>query len=140
MFTMNEVKERYQGLQSLCKVINTDGCFFITLCTVAEEFNESPIDFIGTIRKSQKERWIDYEFNIYQEGVPLLEYLTGAKWSRRKVTTLPPTIKSNEYTVAHWVSERNPNGHYRRRYVDSINNSKTVAEGYVDFYYIYTVS
>lgn len=133
------VQERYEGFQTLAKVVNTDGCHFLVLCSIAEEYLGKNVDLLDAIRVSQRMKWIDEEFNVYEKGIPLLEYLTGRKWKRRKVTILPGVILANEYTEAHWVSANNPVGHFRRRYFDTLEFSRTVAEGHIDYYYIYTV-
>lgn len=139
---MIDVKTRYEGLQSLFGTMKDESCHFLTLCSIADEYNithgKSYIDLINIIRVSQSKRWITDDFFVRNDGTPILEYLTGKKWSRKEVVKLPE-IRDNDYTEAIWYNPRTEYRHYRRRYFDTLSFSHTVNNGYIEKYYIYTV-
>lgn len=139
---MVAIKSRYEGLQSLFGTMKDESCHFLTLCSIADEYlfaHDGPyIDLIGIIRTSQTKGWITDDFYVTNDGTPILEHLTGKKWTRKEVVKLP-TIGDNDYTEAIWYNPQTGYHHYRRRYFDTLNKSKTVAEGYIEKYYIYTV-
>lgn len=132
-------KQRYQGIQSTLKIAGDNACHFLTLLSIAEEESEAPIDLIEAIRITQKMKWMNSEFTVTVAGsLALLEYYTDKKWTRREVKVLPSVIKDNEYTEAVYKNDNTGFNHYRRRGYDTLNHSVTVAEGYIEKYYIYT--
>jgi hypothetical protein len=137
------VKERYEGLQTLALSLHKDGCHFLTLCSIADEYRYDNglefIDLITAIRLCQSKGLIDDEFYVKDDGCKVLKLLTaGKKWTRKDVETLPP-IGDNDYTEAIYFNPRTQFHHYRRRYFDTLDHSVTVEEGYVESYRIYTV-
>ena len=139
---MLTIQERYEGLQTLFGTMKDEACHFLVLCSIADEYLLShgypAIDLINIIRVSQKRKWITDDFYVQNDGTPILSYLTGRKWTRKEVVKLP-IIRDNDYTEAIWYNPRTTYHHYRRRYFDTLVNSKTVAEGRIEKYYIYTV-
>lgn len=135
---MTAVRDRYEGFQDVCKALGESGCHFLTLCSIAEEHLKEPIDFVGLVQVCRSKKWITKDFFVDNDGTPILEYLTGLKWTRKEVVNLP-VINDNDYTEAIYYNPRTKFHHYRRRYFDVKENSVTVAEGHIEKYYIYTV-
>lgn len=133
-----DIVDRYAGIQDVFKIAGSDGCHFLALCSIAEEYLNKSIDLIGLIRHCQSKRWITNDFWVKNDGTPILNYLTGKKWSRKEVAELP-VIRDNDYTEAVWFNPNTQYHHYRRRCVDTLNHSYTVEYGYIEKYYIYTV-
>lgn len=134
---MMSIKDRYNGIQTVFKALGDEGCHFLVLCSIAEEHTGRPVDLINLIRVCQSRKWIEDDFWVKNDGTPILEYLTGEKWERKEVERLP-IIGDNDYTEAIYFNPRTELRHYRRRYVDTLAYSTTVAEGYIIKYYIYT--
>lgn len=137
------VRERYQGLQSLAQSLHDDGCHFLTLCSIADEYrfdHDIPyIDLIWAIRTLRSKGLIDDSFYVHDDGCRVLSILTeGKKWTRKDVVSLP-VIYDNDYTEAVYFNPRTQFHHFRRRSIDTLNYSVTVAEGYIESYRIYTV-
>lgn len=130
-------KSRYEGIQTMLKALGYDGCHFLALLSIAEEFNSKAVDLIDIVRYAMDKKWINHEFLVMGDGTAILEYLTGVKWTRKEVVKLP-VIRDNDYTEAIWYNPNTGYRHYRRRYFDTLIYSLTVAEGYIEKYYIYT--
>ena len=134
-----DVKARYQGFQSMCKIVNTDGCYFLALCSIIEEYTDCPLDLIDAIRVSQSKGWVDSEFTI-KNAPKFLEYYTGKKWVRSEmVSRLPVKILDNQFTVVIHYNKRTGFKHFKRRGFDTLDDSVTVKEGVILGYYIFTV-
>lgn len=137
------VKERYENLQTELLAAHTDGCHFLTLCSIADEYrydhNMDYIDIIWAVRLCQSKGLLKSDFYVNDDGCRILSLLThGKKWSRKDVEVLLP-IGDNDYTEAEWFNPRTKYTHFRRRYFDTLRDSVTVAEGYIKRYRIYTV-
>lgn len=132
------VRERYEGIQDLLAYAGAEGCHFLTLLSIAEECTKHNVDLIGTIRICIKKHWITSDFWVTNDGTPILEYLTGKKWTRKEVVKLP-VINDNDYTEAIYYNPNTKYHHYRRRSFDIKDNSITVRDGHIEKYYIYTV-
>ena len=130
---------RYNGIQDDLKNIHEYGCHFLTLCSIAEEYNNSPVDLIFAIQTARHNHVIDDEFTVL-DNCKLLSLLTGVTWRQRTVKELPPVIGDNEYTEVVYHNKRTGYKHYRRRSVDTLRNSVTVKEGYILEYRIYDVA
>ena len=136
-------KERYEGLQTLALQLFASGCHFLTLCSIADEYRYDHglpyIDLIWAIRTCQERQLIDNEFYVKDNGCKILKLLTdGKKWTRKDVEKLG-VIGDNDYTEAEWFNPRTGFTHFRRRYFDTLDNSITVAEGFIKQYRVYTV-
>ena len=138
------VKERYEGIQDIAEVFHNNACHFIVMLSIAEEElrdsgqKEAAIDLIDAIKVSQSKKWFSPNFYGNETQLKLLEHYTGKKWTRRQVKKLPSTIKSYEYTEAHYYNKSTGLEHFRRRGFDSKWNSITVRDGVIDYYNIYT--
>ena len=128
--------ERYSGIQSILKVVGSEGCHFLALCSIAEESTGKNIDLINTIRMSQSKGWVASDF-LVRDALSFLNWLTGRKWTRKEVAKLGD-IHDNDYTEAVYFNPRTGLRHFRRRGFDTLNSSKTVDEGHIEKYYVYT--
>lgn len=134
---MSELATRYSGIQTHLKNISEYGCHFLTLCSIAEEATNTKIDLIDAVNKAISNNLIDNEYTVLN-NIALLQILCNNKykWVETRVRRLPATIKDNEYTECVYTFGRSI--HYRRRAVDTIINSNTVANGQITEYRIYT--
>jgi len=140
---MDLIRDRYKGIQTILGECGNDGCHFLTLCSIADEWryehNLPFIDIIDTIHLLRKEKLISSDFYINDDGTKVLSLLTeGKKWTRKNVDKLP-RIRDNDYTEVVYFNPRTQFKHYRRRGYDTLAYSVTVSEGYILEYRIYTV-
>ena len=137
------VKERYEHLQTICGTAHESACHFLVLCSIADEYrydhNLPYIDIIEAGRMLRSKGLMDSEFFIKDDGCKVLSLLTnGKKWTRKDVVKLGQ-INDNDYTEAIYFNPRTQFRHFRRRYFDTLRDSVTVKEGYVESYRIYTI-
>ena len=142
------VRAKYIGLQTWGKknaytmnVFGDYACFFLSLCSIADEYNESyhnnyRVDILCALKMALDNDWIDKEYTV-KNPTAILEYLTGAKWSKETVTTLPSYIPDNTYTIAVYYNPKTNFTHFRRRWGDTLIDSKTVKEGKIKEYRIF---
>lgn len=140
---MNIIKERYKGIQTILEACGKDGCHFLTLCSIADEWryehNLPFIDIIDTIHLLHQGKLMSSDFFIKDDGTKVLSLLTeGKKWTKKNVDKLP-RIRDNDYTEVVYFNPRTKFKHFRRRPYDTLTYSVTVAEGYILEYRIYTV-
>lgn len=131
--TLNEIKNRWSGLQTIW----SSGCYFFALLTIAEESTGKHIDLIDATRKALEKGYINND-GFVNNPCGLLKYLTGKTFDHDISTKLPAIISDKMYTIEKWVSNKTGKTHFKRRFVDTLLNSKTVAEGNIDCYYIFT--
>lgn len=132
------VRQRYEGLQTICKELNESGCLFLSVLSIAEEATGKEIDLINAIRISQSKGWLSYDFEV-KDSLAILRHFTHHEWTRsEKLKKLPATIKDNEYTVAIYYNKNTSFTHFRRRGFDTLTNSVTVRDGVIIGYYIFT--
>jgi hypothetical protein len=137
-------KSRYEGLQNELCNFSPVCCFFLTLLSIAEDWKAdnkiepATVDFIDALRSSRKNGWLGIDNMMYND-VKLLEYLTGAKVTKRVVTdpSGPIDVADDEYSAAKY--RKGSNTHFRRRYFDVFNGSQTVAKGKLEAVYIYKI-
>lgn len=130
------MRSRYEGLQNRLWGIR-EGCFFLSLLSVAEEFNCKKVDFIDAVNMAFEKKWLKDDYTVLND-VALLEWLTGRK-VRKEVIVECGIVKANQYTIAKYVNREGDRNHFRRRGWDVYENSKTVREGHVMCYYVYTI-
>ena len=130
--TQSAIVRRYQGVQTFL----TEGCLFLSLCSIAEQVVNEHIDILSAIQYAKTEGWIDANNDMTETSqCALLGFLTGKKWHREVFTTLPNPIPDGMYTVEKW--RRDKVTHFRRRFVDTLVSSVTVARGELSGYYGY---
>lgn len=133
---MTSTKKRYSGIQTILGACGEGGCHFLTLCSIAEETNEEPVDLIYAIRLALDNKLMNKEFYV-TDNCALLMCLTGKTWTQTEVKELPEIINDNEYTEAIYFNPRTQFKHFRRRGFDTLVDSVTVKEGNVIAYRIY---
>lgn len=130
--TREAVVRRYAGVQTFL----TEGCLFLSLCSIAEQVANMHIDILSALQYAKSEGWIDQNNDMTKDSqCALLGFLTGKKWHREEFTTLPNPVPSEMYTVEKWC--RDSTTHFRRRFVDTLTKSVTVARGRLSGYYGY---
>ena len=130
--TQEAVVRRYAGVQTFL----TEGCLFLTLCSIAEQVANTHVDILSVIQYSKAEGWIDQNNDMTKDSqCALLGFLTGKKWHREEFTELPNPVPDEMYTVEKWRKDKAT--HFRRRFVDTVTKSVTVARGKLSGYYGY---
>ena len=130
--TQEAVVRRYAGVQTFL----TEGCLFLSLCSIAEQVANMHVDILSTIQYAKAEGWIDKNNDMTEAGqCALLGFLTGKQWHREEFTTLPNPVPDKMYTVEKWCKDKVT--HFRRRFVDTLTISFTVARGKLSGYYGY---
>ena len=130
------MKSRYEGIQN--KLWNMrEGCFFLSLCSIAEEYNNSKIDLIDAVNMAFNNKYVTSDYTV-KEDCKFLQKLTGRKVTKR-VATSCGILDDNEYSIVKYLNKEKTANHFRRRYFDVYINSMTVKEGTIVSYYIYTI-
>ena len=136
--TQNDVKERYEGIQTALKMAGDYACLFLSVLSIAEEYTGLPVDFIMAYRKCLELGLIRKDFYCNDQEKMLYEF-TGKKWKKTIVKELPDPLPDNTYTIEKWYNKRTNFNHFKRRYFDTLVDSKTVKEGFILEYYCYSV-
>lgn len=132
--TQSAIVRRYEGVQTFL----TEGCLFLSLCSIAEQVVSGHIDILSTIQYAKAEGWIDSNNDMTKASqCALLSFLTGKQWRREEFTELPNPVPNEMYTVEKWINLNTGLIHFRRRFVDTLTNSVTVAQGKLERYYGY---
>jgi len=132
--TQNAIERRYKGVQTFL----TEGCLFLSLCSIAEQVANMHIDILSAIQYAKAEGWIDANNDMTKASqCALLGFLTGKKWHREELTALPNPVPDEMYTVEKWLNPKNGFTHFRRRFVDTVADSVTVKMGKLVSYYGY---
>ncbi len=130
------VKERYNGIQTVFEKAGDYACLFLSLLSIAEEYTGLPVDFIVAYNKCIELGLIDKDFYCKNQEKMLYE-LTGKKWKKTALKELPSPVPECMFTVEKWFNERTGLTHFRRREFDTLESSVTVKEGYIKEYYCY---
>lgn len=133
------VKERYNGIQTVFENAGESACLFLSMLSIAEEYTGLPVDFIVAYRKCIELGLIEKDFFCNDQEKILYE-LTGMKWKKTVLKELPDhPVPENMYTVEKWHNDRTGFTHFKRRSFDTLESSITVKEGYIKEYYCYEV-
>ena len=135
--TLQQLKVRYSGIQTLLDRIGESGCLFLALCSIIEEVTGLPADIVGIIQTSMANGWLRKDYEV-KDSLSLLKAFTGKDWKRIEVPKLPDVIKDNEFTIEKWYNPRTRFTHFKRRFADTLVSSTTVKEGSIKEYYIYS--
>lgn len=124
---------RYAG----CQTFLTEGCLFLSLLSIAEEYSKETFDCLRVLEYARKMGYITDNNDLTIIGqTSLLKDLTGKTWERVVMSKLPATVPDAMYTIEKWVNGKKT--HFRRRFVDTLSNSITVRDGKLVEYYTYT--
>lgn len=134
----NDVKNRYDGIQTVMKNAGESACLFLSLLSIAEECTGLPVDFIVAYRRCIELGLIEKDFFCNDQEKILYEF-TGEKWNKTIVKELPSPVPKNMYTVEKWFNEKTGFTHFKRRGFDTLESSVTVKEGSIVEYYCYEV-
>jgi len=130
--TQEAVIRRYAGVQTFL----TEGCLFLSLCSIAEQVANMHVDILSAIQYAKSEGWIDQNNEMTEDSqCALLGFLTGKQWHREELSDLPNPVPDEMYTVEKWCRDKTT--HFRRRFVDTLAKSVTVARGKLSGYYGY---
>lgn len=135
MKNMN-VKDRYNGIQTVFKNAGESACLFLSLLSIAEEYTNSSIDFIDAYNKCIRAGLIRDDFYCIDQEKILFTF-TGKQWKKTVLKSLPDKVPDNVFTIAKWYNKRTNFTHFRRRGFDTLSNSVTVKEGSIKEYYCY---
>lgn len=135
------MKEHYENIQTILKSVAQTGCYFLSLCDVAEDFlADNDLDakhsFFATLQTALKNEWLLADMTVMCP-IDILAYITGFTWEMTKFSGLFPyeQQKKNEYSIICY--KWNNMTHFRRRGYDVYKNSVTVRQGFVLKTYIY---
>ena len=142
-------KGKYIGLQSklvkrskMLSCMGAYSCLFLCLCSIAEEYNDSHHTGIHTdILESAvlaREKGLLADDWTCLDSVGILNALTDTTWKREELSALPKSIPSEMYTVEKWYNKNTGLTHFRRRWGDTLVNSKTVKEGKLQVFYAFS--
>ena len=142
---ISEIKERYNGIQTLMKNFSDSSCNLLSLCTIIEEITGKPADLIGIVQWGRntniphtKRPIIESDWTVNDNFAVLKKYTGKQKWKRTEVTKLPDKIADNQFTFEIWKKKPTDIAmHVKRRFVDTLINSQTVKVGSIVKYYIY---
>ena len=146
--TLTQIKNRYNGIQTLMKNFSDSSCNLLSLCTIIEELTGKPVDLIGivqwgrnTIVKGTDKPVIEDDWTVNDNFAVLSKFSGKKKWKRTEVDKLPKKIKDNQFTFEIWKKKPTDAAmHIKRRFVDTLINSQTVKNGTIVKYYIYEYS
>lgn len=132
------VKERYNGIQTVFEKAGESACLFLSLLSIAEEYTGLPVDFIVAYRKCIELGLIEKDFFCNDQEKILYEF-TGKKWKKTVLKELPSPMPENMFTVEKWYNKRTGFTHFKRRGFDTLESSVTVKEGHIREYYCFEV-
>lgn len=116
-----------------------EGCLFLSLLSIAEEYTGRCLDFISCYTIATANGCMDKNFYMNDQE-RLLNLLTGKTWKKEVMTKLPDPVPEPMYTIERWYNDKTKFTHFKRRGFDTLINSNTVANGKLDCYYCYTVT
>ena len=131
----DKIAKRYKGIQTFF----TEGCLFFSLLSIAEQFTDRTFDCIEVLGYCKKMGYIDDSNDLTVVGQEnLLRDLTGKQWTRVVMKQLPIIVPEEMYTIEKWVNAQTGKTHFKRRFVDTLENSLTVRNGVLSDYYTYS--
>ena len=132
------VKERYNGIQTVFDRASGSACLFFFFLSIAEEYTGLPVDFIVAYRKCIELGLIENDF-FCNDQEKILYAFTGKKWKKTVMKELPNPVPDEMFTIEKWYNPRTDFTHFKRRTFDTLESSVTVKEGYIKEYYCYEV-
>ena len=79
--TLEEIKVRYDGIQSRLKYIHEYGCLFLCLCEIIEEVTNAPCDIIRVVQESKARGWLEEDYTV-SNSLAILNTFTKKEWKR----------------------------------------------------------
>lgn len=131
--TLEQIKNKWGGIQTCWK----DGCYFFSLLTILDEADASYNLFEFT-HMCIDAGYMDPD-GFVRDPLAILSAGSGKMFTMRIVEKLPSHIDANEFTVEKWYNKTTGYTHFRRRFVDTLLSSQTVAKGQLIGYYIFTL-
>ena len=143
-------REKYIGLQSKIfrekKFLGCMGdysCLFLCLCSIAEEFLDSQhyvdmkVDVLSSALWAKDAGLLGDDWTC-RDSVKILEGLTGFRWKREEVKKLPAVLARESFSVEKWYNKKTGFTHFRRRWGDTLDDSKTVKNGVLVCFYVFS--
>ncbi len=130
------MKSRYEGSQNVLWGIR-ESCFFLSLLSIAEEYTGKKIDLIDSARLCMNKGLLKSDYLVCDD-CKILSLLTG-KIVKKEVRDHCYALRGNQYSIEKWMNREGTANHFKRRYFDVYENSRTVREGTLMCYYVYTV-
>ncbi len=130
------MKSRYEGSQNILWGIR-ESCFFLSLLSIAEEYTGKKIDLIDAARLCMNKGLLKSDYFVCDD-CKILSLLTG-KNLRKEVRDHCYALRGNQYSIEKWMNREGTGNHFKRRYFDVYENSRTVREGTLVCYYVYTI-
>lgn len=130
-----------KAIQDLANCVGTDGCYFITLCAVAEKITGKDIDVLRSAWEAIGLKLVDYDLKrprAYKNKMfvfdadKVLEMLGCDGYYIEKVDELPKDY--DEYYIVRYTLEGST--HFILPDYNSITYSNTVANGRKSKYYL----
>lgn len=118
-------RQRYRGIQTLLM----DGCYFLCLCSIAEDAGGKPVDIIDVANEALEQGLVSSDGYVSFPVEILENLLPGTRWELDRQKAVPRLVADNEYTVLKYYNINTGYTHFRRRDVDTLVDSKTVKEG-----------
>lgn len=125
-------RQRYKGVQTFLK----DGCYFLSLCSIAEDVTGKNVDIIEAINYSIAQKWARSDGWI-DNPTAILSWLTKSKWALRVDDVVPSVVEDNEWTILKYYNSKTKYTHFKRRDVDTLVSSKTVLDGKIVNCYVF---
>ena len=131
------ISERYDGTQSMLLRMGATGCYFLSLCSIAEEYTGLNIDILGAAKDCLRKKLIQRDFFV-MNPCEVLRLLTWRTWTLDTKNELPTVAPDEMYTVEKW--RYGDETHFKRRFVDTIEGgANTVKKGFRESFYCFTV-
>lgn len=137
-------RKKYENAQSDLLSFLPEACFFLSLLSVADDYNEDfgtgkTVDLIGAWREALDRGWLGRADSIMYNDIALLRWLTGARVTKEVLSpTSDVSVAENEYTITKY--ELAGKNHFRRRGYDVWRDSQTVRNGRLVAVYLYRLS
>lgn len=131
---MKNQKTDWTGIQPVLESVGKDGCYVLSLFSIAEEYNKKPLDFISALRTILSKKFIRPDMYV-ERPCEILQELTDVKWQLKSWNYK----QEGQYVIEKWYNDRTKYNHFRRPGTDTLPNSITVKEGRIVNTYVFTV-
>lgn len=131
------MKNRLENIQSKIK----NACFVLSLQSIIEDLENCQIDIIDFINECKKNHFITNDMFVLSD-VSILKHFTFSNWIKKTMSYNDfqnYEVKENEYTILKYFNPETKLNHFKRRYFDTVENSQTVKNGFIESVYIYEV-